>query len=81
MKTKSNKGVQGNKIRFQPKKVDSLLATDSLIQEGVVIASGPKSKTKPGDVIIISDWLVEKNPRENDVVWFYTTDDNVWEIL
>lgn len=76
----SNKGVQGARIKLSPEKEDSMLVTDNLIQRGKVIAVGKDSICKVGDIVIVSDWLVEKVTIGEELS-FYVPDSAILEIL
>ncbi len=80
MKNKTNKGVQGSRVKFIPEKVESMLASDSLIQRGKVIGAGPKSKCKVGDMIVVSDWMVERVMIEEEM-FYYVSEEAVLEII
>lgn len=74
------KGIQGDWIRIEPNKVDSLLSSEELIQRGEVIGAGKKSKAKVGDMVIVRDWLVEKI-RLGDEIHYYFPSESILEIL
>jgi len=76
-------GVQGNWIRIQPEHEASFIPQpDSLIQVGVILGAGSKSiyKNNVGDKIVVRDWMVER-PTVYEETRFYTTDENVLDIL
>ena len=82
---KDNKpsGVQGNWIRIQPEHEASFIPQpDSLIQVGVILGAGSKSiyKNNIGDKVVVRDWMVER-PTVYEETRFYTTDENVLDIL
>ena len=76
-------GVQGNWIRIQPEHEASFIPQpDSLIQVGVILGAGSKSiyKNNIGDKVVVRDWMVER-PTVYEETRFYTTDENVLDIL
>lgn len=76
-------GVQGNWIRIQPEKEESFIPQpDSLIQVGTILGVGSKSiyKNNVADKIVVRDWMVER-AGINGEKRFYTTDENVLDIL
>ncbi len=75
------KGVQGQRIKIEPEKEQSmLLSNDSLIQRGKVIGHGPNSPCNVGDIVIVSDWLVERIVL-GDQTSFYVPYDAILEIV
>jgi hypothetical protein len=83
IRVKKQSGVQGTWIRIQPEHEQSFIPQpDSLIVVGVILGAGSKSiyKNNIGDKVVVRDWMVER-PTVYDEVRFYTTDENVLDIL
>lgn len=81
MNKKSNKGVQGDWILFQPEQTESMLpGANELIQKGEVIEAGPESKCKPNDIVIVKDWQVERI-RQNDTIAYYAPGSSILHII
>lgn len=77
---KNRKGVQGARIKIEPEKVESMLATSEIIQQGKVIKAGNQSICKVGDTVIVSDWLVERI-KIGEETSYYVNDSSILEIL
>ena len=76
-----HKGVQGPRIRLEPDvETGSMLSQESPIQRGKVLAVGSPAICKVGDIIVVSDWRVEKIVLGGEIR-FYVPNDAILDIL
>ncbi len=75
-----NKGVQGDWILIQPERIESMLATEELIQKATVLEAGPDSGCQIDDIVIVKDWQIEKI-RLGELTSYYAPKSSVLHIL
>ncbi len=82
MKKPTNKGVQGGRVEIEPRKLETLSENDVLLPIGSVTGIGTTSKFKGkvGDVIVFSDWLIEK-PKVEDKTYYFVPDEAILKIV